>query len=122
MGDGKKRKRDSGLPPVVDAPAAALRSTAEPAEPLAGPCGALDKGFDDRFHLGSAGSSDDDGAAPGDAEDDAFLPEDLDELDAAADDAPAVPDQLSTEALLEYKAKADRTGCVDRRVALRSAR
>ena len=60
-------------------------------------------GADDRFELAGDGFSDDGGA------------EDLLADDAGpdmGDEAAAHPDQLSTEALLEYKAKADRTGRV----------
>lgn len=100
MPSDKPRKRPRASSTALESSAAVDDASAAAA--------AVDDGSDDaedgRFELAGDGFSDD-GAE--------YLLAD-DAGDDGVDEAPEGPDELSTEALLEYKAKADRTGCVRR--------
>ena len=98
MPSDKPRKRPRDASADVDTSAALDESSA-----FAAGSGDESDGADDRFELAGDGFSDDDGAGD-------LLADVVDE--DVGDEAAGRPDQLSTEALLEYKAKADRTGCV----------
>ena len=93
----RKRKRTSAAATTLGT-SAALSQHAAAAEKTGDGSDGADDG---RFDLAGDGFSDEGADEP------AVIEEDVDE-------APEGPNQLSKEALLEYKAKADRTGCVRR--------